>query len=321
MTETTRSAGHVYDVALSFAGEDRRTAEGLARLLTSNGWRVFYDSYEEADLLGKDLYQHLQRVYRDLARYCVILISDGYAQKVWPRHELRQAQARAFRENEEYILPLRLSDAELPGLNATTGYLDLRLRSMEEVAVVIQRKLVGALACDTWPETPTALSEFSDNLRSAVTDRSRAMASELVTALEAVPSPSAALHIIRSCLGGSPRVTHLDIEVTCLDSDGVYVYHPWPGVQNQTLESQWAVRRGFADWVLGSIAHRKRGYLTWRDQYSSDPALEQEVWSSGRRYERRTLVAFETLMLAEVATAFTIAVEGHEVHALGARSK
>lgn len=39
-----------YDVALSFAGEDRHHAEKLAKILKSRGYRVFYDKYEQATL-------------------------------------------------------------------------------------------------------------------------------------------------------------------------------------------------------------------------------------------------------------------------------
>jgi hypothetical protein len=75
----------------------------------------FFDENEKAELWGKDLYQHIESVYRDDSKFCVIFVSHSYANKLWPRHELRQAQARAFREKAEYILPVRLEDVELPG--------------------------------------------------------------------------------------------------------------------------------------------------------------------------------------------------------------
>ena len=132
-----------YDVALSFAGEDRSTAEELAEGLSAAGLRVFYDRYEQAQLWGKDLYQHLQSVYRDRARYCLILVSAPYVAKLWTKHELRQAQARAFEESREYILPLRLDDTELPGLNATVGYIDLRQNDLRAVQDLVLRKVLG----------------------------------------------------------------------------------------------------------------------------------------------------------------------------------
>lgn len=132
-----------FDVALSFAGEDREHAEGLAEDLVAEGVRVFYDRYEQPQLWGKDLYQHLQIVYRDKAKYCVIFASKAYAKKLWTKHELKQAQERAFKESREYILPLRLDDTKIPGVPETVGYIDLRTSSCHEVAQILIEKLFG----------------------------------------------------------------------------------------------------------------------------------------------------------------------------------
>src|SRR6185503_12496844 len=121
-----------YDVALSFAGEDRAMARKLACLLKARNISVFYDEYERADLWGKDLYQHLAKVYADYSLYCVIFVSRAYVRKLWTRHELRQAQARAFRENREYLLPVRLDDTDLPGMPETISYIDGRHVHLED---------------------------------------------------------------------------------------------------------------------------------------------------------------------------------------------
>ncbi len=151
-----------FDVALSFAGEDRAVAEQLAELLDADGVRVFYDRYEESQLWGKDLYQHLQTVYRDRAKYCIIFASQAYSRKLWTRHELRQAQARAFRENQEYILPVRLDDTEIPGLNATIGYIDLRTHDIASVEKLVVRKLFGSDADELDPQELTWRGELTD---------------------------------------------------------------------------------------------------------------------------------------------------------------
>ncbi|MEA3282582.1 MAG: TIR domain-containing protein [Euryarchaeota archaeon] len=130
-----------YQVALSFAGENRKFAERLAGLLKEKDISVFYDKYEQADLWGKDLYQHLQSVYRDKAHYCVVFLSHAYAQKLWTRHELESAQARAFREHKEYILPVKIDDTEIPIINETIGYIDLRSTPLEEIANMLVKKL------------------------------------------------------------------------------------------------------------------------------------------------------------------------------------
>src|SRR4051794_17192036 len=104
-----------YDVALSYAGQDRPVVEDVAEALRTRDCVVYYDRKMQADMWGKDLYQHLADVYLNKARYCVVFISQYYEQERWPRHELRAAQARAFRDRSEYILPIRIDGTEIPG--------------------------------------------------------------------------------------------------------------------------------------------------------------------------------------------------------------
>ncbi len=135
-----------YDVALSFAGENRAVVERFATLLKAQGLKVFYDTWEQASLWGRNLYQHLDEVYSKKARFCVMFLSTQYAAKAWTNHELKSAQARAFRENEEYILPVRLDDTDIPGIRPTLGYLDLRRLSVEKVAEFAIQKIAVARA-------------------------------------------------------------------------------------------------------------------------------------------------------------------------------
>jgi hypothetical protein len=130
-----------YDIAVSFAGEDRDYVEQIAKAIRLKGMSVFYDKYEEADLWGKDLYVHLTNVYKDYSKYCLMFISESYAQKQWTSHERKAAQARAFRESREYILPLRLDDTSVDGVLDTTGYLDSRHKSIEEIVDLLRKKI------------------------------------------------------------------------------------------------------------------------------------------------------------------------------------
>ena len=129
-----------YDVVLSFAGEDRKYVEQTAKYLRNKGIKVFYDNYETVDLWGKDLYQHLDNVYQRKAKYAVIFISESYSKKLWTNHELKSAQARAFSENEEYILPVRFDETEIPGIRNTIGYLSLKdLKPMQLGKKIIEK--------------------------------------------------------------------------------------------------------------------------------------------------------------------------------------
>ncbi|KAA8747369.1 TIR domain-containing protein [Paenibacillus sp. UASWS1643] len=132
-----------YEVAFSFAGEDRELVDEIADQLRKANIRVFYDMYETVSLWGKDLYTHLDEIYRKKSKYCVMFLSNNYKEKVWTNHERESAQARAFTEREEYILPIRLDDTEIPGIRPTTGYIDGTLFTASEIAGFIRSKVKG----------------------------------------------------------------------------------------------------------------------------------------------------------------------------------
>ncbi|NTE35227.1 toll/interleukin-1 receptor domain-containing protein [Agrobacterium tumefaciens] len=131
-----------YDVALSFAGEDRAYVEQVAHALAGKGVKVFYDMFEEAELWGKDLYVHLSEIYRHRARFTVMFISKAYTEKLWTRHERKAAQARAFEKLEDYILPAVFDDAQVEGILPTTGYTSLSRKTPNELADLVIKKLV-----------------------------------------------------------------------------------------------------------------------------------------------------------------------------------
>ncbi len=139
--ETWHETRFQYDVAISFAGEERPQAKGITAKLKAVGARVFFDSDEQADLLGKDLYTHLADVYSRKARYCVMLLSKSYATKMWTSHERRSAQERALRERgNEFILPVRIDDTAIPGVPTTIGFIKVS-DGLERVARTIAEKL------------------------------------------------------------------------------------------------------------------------------------------------------------------------------------
>ena len=130
-----------FDVAISYAGEDRLYAEALADVLHGRGVNVFYDKYEQAVLWGEDLYTKLSDIYQNKSRFCILFISKHYVAKLWTKHELRSAQARALKEQDAYILPIRLDDTEILGLFSTTSHLDWYQETPEKIADLLVQKL------------------------------------------------------------------------------------------------------------------------------------------------------------------------------------
>jgi hypothetical protein len=146
-----------YDVCLSFAREQREFVRNVAEDLTVKGVRVFFDEYAEAELWGKDLYAHLDDVYQNAARFCVLFISKQYAKRVWTNHERQSAQARAIRENKEYILPVRFDNTPVPGLRSTVGYIDLHSRTASDITKLIIEKLGPRQRESYFPPVPDRL--------------------------------------------------------------------------------------------------------------------------------------------------------------------
>lgn len=130
-----------YDVALSFAGENRAYVEEVANGLKAAGVEVFYDAFEKATLWGKNLVDHLAEIYQRRSTYVVMFISEQYVAKAWPTHERQHAQARALLAKEEYILPAKFDDTEVPGMTNTVGHIDLRTHSPADLVVLILAKL------------------------------------------------------------------------------------------------------------------------------------------------------------------------------------
>lgn len=130
-----------YDIALSFAGKNRDYVEEVAQTLKVYGVRVFYDKFEEHTLWGKNLIDYLQDIYKNKAKYTVMFISEYYAKKAWTTHERKSMQERAYRESEEYILPARFDNTEIPGLYSTVSYIDLNFKTPYEFTKVILQKI------------------------------------------------------------------------------------------------------------------------------------------------------------------------------------
>jgi len=132
--------GYEYDIAVSFAGEERDYVEAVISMV-GDDVKVFYDRDEKSKLWGEDLIDLLTDVYQRSVHFVVMFVSAAYSQKMWPNVERRSAMARAAAQRGAYILPIRMDDTELPGLLSTVGYLDARDESKDEIAKAIREKL------------------------------------------------------------------------------------------------------------------------------------------------------------------------------------
>jgi hypothetical protein len=115
-----------WDVAVSFAGEDRGLVRDVVRRLQSAGVTVFYDEDHIPALWGANLYELLHSVFSRQARYVILFVSRHYVEKNWSNHERQSAQERALAQRGPYILPVRIDDSDVPGVLSTVGHIDAR---------------------------------------------------------------------------------------------------------------------------------------------------------------------------------------------------
>ena len=217
-----------FDIALSFAGEDRSYVEKTAEALKEMGFRIFYDKYELVTLWGKDLYTHLQEIYSKRARYTVMFISKHYAKKLWTSHERKSAQARAFKERNEYILPVRFDKTGIPGLLPTVGYIELTNLKPKILAKIIKEKVGRIERSEYLPSNLNRLykllSVTSKEQKTKIFRLSRSFFDSLLL-MTKKERKVLALAIAHACPCGIPKNAHLNIEflsrVTSLSRDEI----------------------------------------------------------------------------------------------------
>ena len=131
-----------FDVVISFAGPDRQVAREISEVVTSAGFRVFYDYDHQHTLLGQDLAEYLQDVYFRRSRYAVVVLSKAFMASSWAsKWEWRAVMARMRSQREPYVLPYVLDDTVIPGLNNTLGHITRAQHTPREFAHLVIRKL------------------------------------------------------------------------------------------------------------------------------------------------------------------------------------
>ena len=130
-----------YQVALSFAGEQRDYVEDVARHLAARSIDVFYDGFQQTWLWGRDGVEAFYEVFAETSNFVVMFISAEYVAKPWTRHERKSALSRMLMEESEYVLPVRFDDTPVPGLSESIQYLEANDFTPAQLASAIIEKI------------------------------------------------------------------------------------------------------------------------------------------------------------------------------------
>ena len=263
-----------FDVAVSFAGEDRAYVEDVCGRLKDAGLKVFYDNDYQAEAWGENLVEYFEDVFLRRSRFAVLFISSHYAEKMWPRHERRSALTRAIEQGTAYVLPIRLDDSPIAGLNPAIGYLDARRVGLDGVvettlAKVGGRASAGPTAVERVPRTAAELQLLL--LQRPPSWEYLLFGGELMSALEALEpkyrdyrlghaprhgdllTPAEAARYISRAMDDASYLSHqLEVFMTQEAQERAFGAPGVPGDVDliQHLARRWTgIYEGFLDWV------------------------------------------------------------------------
>ncbi len=146
----TKNQDFKYDIAISFAEEDRNAALALALALEMQSFEhIYYYPDNREATAGLPLDRTLSAIYSEQARYAIVLLSGSYALKTYTRIELAAILKRMQSAKDRvYLIPVLLDGAgtqAFPEL-ANLGYIPWDYNPKDVAAMMsrmFDRKLPG----------------------------------------------------------------------------------------------------------------------------------------------------------------------------------
>lgn len=130
-----------YEVALSFAGEQRSYVQRVSRSLKGLGVSCFYDSDEIPTLWGTNGVETLSEIYGASARYVVMFTSKKYVDKPWCKIERRAALASRMDRKEDSVLQVAFDRVKVPGMPPGEIFVEAKNFEPEQLALLICKKI------------------------------------------------------------------------------------------------------------------------------------------------------------------------------------
>jgi sulfatase modifying factor 1 len=135
-----------YDIAISFAEEDRNAALALALALELKEFQKVYYYPDNLDVtVGHELKERLRKIFYDEAKYAVVFLSENYfnSNKGFVPEELEVIVKRIKESEDVYMIPVVLNNysIEMHSNFGTFGYLKWNYNP-KEIANVL-RKILG----------------------------------------------------------------------------------------------------------------------------------------------------------------------------------
>jgi hypothetical protein len=134
---------HDYDIAMSFAAEQRDYVELTVTAAKALGLQVFYDRDMTHKWWGQNFVREQRRVYGQRALHFVPFISADYLIRQYPLDEFSYAMVVSVERGNDYILPVLVGDVEVPRelLHPHTGFLRAEDNTPSQLALQMKIKV------------------------------------------------------------------------------------------------------------------------------------------------------------------------------------
>jgi hypothetical protein len=102
-----------FEIAISFAGENRQLAKYIAEQLESIDVSIFLDEHYEANYLGKAWSKEFERIFVHDSRYVICLLDINHREKIWPTFERECFRKRV---SDAEVIPILLDETVFVGI-------------------------------------------------------------------------------------------------------------------------------------------------------------------------------------------------------------
>lgn len=110
-----------YDIAVSYASEQRSYVERFVKKLRDLKLSVYYDRDAQASMVGNILDQELHKIYISESNRCILFLSNDYINKPVTKYESQIILSETLYQNG-FMYIFKFHDVTLPGLNRNFIY-------------------------------------------------------------------------------------------------------------------------------------------------------------------------------------------------------
>ena len=136
--------GYKYDLAISFASEQKDRVDSFVQIFERAGLSVFYAPRPQASarMIGEELPRYFESVFGTEARRCIIFASEDYGEKVWTGYERQVIIDTFVKRRAGYVWPIMFDDVKIEGLPGSIGHMSPSDGTDEEIALAIVDRLM-----------------------------------------------------------------------------------------------------------------------------------------------------------------------------------